>query len=354
MSAFQAEASTNVNVQLWGGSGAHDAPSDLTNAVAVAGGSEHSVALRSDGTVVAWGDNTYGQTNVPANLTNVVMVASGSDHCVILRANGFVVGWGDNSFGQSNIPVILTNVIGVSAREHHNLALRSDGTVVAWGKIWDGSDNIVETVPSGLDDVVKVAAGTDHSLAIRSNGTVVAWGNNDSGQCDVPSDATNIVSVAGGRQSSMALRSDGTVVVWGDLYDPLVSPMLTNIVMIAAGNEHGLALKADGTVIDWLYNAGGIVPVSFPEQVTAVACGVHYNIAALFFPESAVPTLGITLIPAVILSGDIGTNYLLQYANTVGPAAVWLDLVSITITNNPQYYPDVSAIGQPSRFYRLG
>ena len=63
-------------------------PPGLTNVVAIAGGDAHSLALKSDGTVVAWGDNFWGQTNVPAGLTNAVAIAAGSDHSIALTAAG--------------------------------------------------------------------------------------------------------------------------------------------------------------------------------------------------------------------------------------------------------------------------
>src|ERR1035437_220435 len=59
----------------------------------------------SPGTVVAWGYNAYGQTNVPAGLSGVVTaIAAGGYHTVALKTNGTVVAWGDNSYGQTNVP----------------------------------------------------------------------------------------------------------------------------------------------------------------------------------------------------------------------------------------------------------
>ena len=55
-------------------------PPDLTNAVALAGGFFHSLALTADGRVVAWGQNNVGQTNVPPDLTNVIAIAAGGHH----------------------------------------------------------------------------------------------------------------------------------------------------------------------------------------------------------------------------------------------------------------------------------
>jgi alpha-tubulin suppressor-like RCC1 family protein len=65
--------------------------------------------------VVAWGDNSAGQTNVPAGLSNVVAVAAGGFHSLALKNDGSVVAWGDNTAGQTSVPVGLTNVVAISA-----------------------------------------------------------------------------------------------------------------------------------------------------------------------------------------------------------------------------------------------
>src|ERR1051325_9530461 len=83
-------------------------------------------------TVVAWGDNSSGQTIVPNDLTNVVAIAAGYAHALALRADGTVIGWGDHTSHQTEVPPDLANVVAIAAGEAHSLALRSDGTVVAW------------------------------------------------------------------------------------------------------------------------------------------------------------------------------------------------------------------------------
>jgi alpha-tubulin suppressor-like RCC1 family protein len=91
---------------------------------------------KTAGTVVAWGErNEAGQANVPAGLAQVVQVAAGGSFSVALKNDGTVVAWGSNQLGQLNIPSELTNVVQISTYGYHILALRSDGTVVAWGFI---------------------------------------------------------------------------------------------------------------------------------------------------------------------------------------------------------------------------
>ena len=257
-------------------------PVDLTNAVAVAAGRGHTLALRDDGTVFAWGYNNYGQANVPSDLTQGAAVAAGELHSLALGADGMVAAWGANNYGQCNVPTGLSNVVAVAVGGNHNLALRADGTAFAWGINWaDQCD-----VPAGLSNVVAVAAGgyyyASFSLALRSDGTVTAWGFNDNGQCNVPAGLSNVVAVAAGTVHSLALKADGTVVAWGwNGYGECNVPGdLTNVVAVAGG-YHSLALKSDGTVVAWGYNEYGQCNASGVTNVAAIAAG-DYHSAVLF------------------------------------------------------------------------
>ena len=93
----------------------------------------HSLALKAEGTVVAWGSNLNGQRNIPAGLNNVVQVSGGWGFSSVLKADGTVVAWGANLNGQTSIPAGLNNVVQIAGGDEHNLALKVDGTVVAWG-----------------------------------------------------------------------------------------------------------------------------------------------------------------------------------------------------------------------------
>jgi len=84
------------------------------------------MALLANGSVMAWGENGSGQTNVPLGLSNVVAIAAGADHNVALKNDGTVVVWGQNAQGQANIPAALTNVIAIAAGASYSLALIGD------------------------------------------------------------------------------------------------------------------------------------------------------------------------------------------------------------------------------------
>jgi hypothetical protein len=132
----------------------------LSNVVAIAGGSFHSLAATADGTVVGWGQNGI-QTIIPAGLSNAVAVAGGLFFSSAVRSDGTVVSWGDNSSGQTNVPPDLTNVVSIAAGWYHGLAFKSDGTIAAC--------DTNSTVPLGLTNVIAVGAGLFHNLALEGN-----------------------------------------------------------------------------------------------------------------------------------------------------------------------------------------
>ncbi|MHB8521179.1 MAG: immunoglobulin domain-containing protein [Limisphaerales bacterium] len=237
----------------------------------VAAGSGHSLALRSDGTVLAWGLNNSGQTDVPGGLNSVVAIAAAGGHNLALKSDDSVVAWGSIA----PVPAGLFNVVAIAVGGDHNLALRSDGTVVAWG------DNLYgqSTPPNGLANVVAIAAGAEHSLALKFDGTAVAWGYNLLGQSTVPSGLSHVIAIAAGFDCSLALKSDGTVVAWGFVAAP-VPVGLSNVVAIAAGGYHSLALKSDGSVVAWGSNSAGEtnVPVGL-INVVAIAAGDEHSLA---------------------------------------------------------------------------
>lgn len=98
-------------------------PLGLTNVVAIGAGEYHSLAVKSNGMVVAWGDDSQEQCDVPAGLTNVVAVAGGSAHSLALGADGTVTAWGADLSGQCDIPPGLFPAAGIAAGEFHTVAL---------------------------------------------------------------------------------------------------------------------------------------------------------------------------------------------------------------------------------------
>src|SRR5438105_5116335 len=97
-----------------------------------------SALYNNPGSVVAWGENSHGQTDIPANVTNIVAIAAGGFHNLALRNDGTVVAWGWNSDGQLNVPAELIDGVAVSAGGYFSLCLKSNGTVLAWGRNVEG------------------------------------------------------------------------------------------------------------------------------------------------------------------------------------------------------------------------
>ena len=284
LSLAQTSPPTRIEAWGWNDLGQCDVPGSLSNAVSVAGGGFHCLALRDNGTVATWGRNDAGQCDVPSGLTNVTAVAGAHQHSLALRDNGTVTAWGYNYYGQCDIPAGLSNVVALAGGERHTLALRSDGTVDAWGD--NGYSQL--DVPTDLSNAVAVACGFSHSMALRDDGTVVAWGRNHDGQCTVPSGLTNVTAVAAGGFFSLALQDDGTVVAWGRNHDGQcdVPSGLTNVIAVAGGYEHVLALQEDGTVVAWGDNGYGQCDVpSGLANVATVACGTWHSLALFPFAD---------------------------------------------------------------------
>ena len=240
------------SVLAWGASLMTNVPATLTNAIAISAGGAHSLALTSIGTVAAWGDDRLGQTDVPADLTNVLAIAAGGDHSLALGSDGLIRAWGLNSLGQTRVPAGLTNAVAIAAGSNHSLALGPDGKVYGWGDNRFGQ----AAAPTNLNSVVAISAGGNHSLALRNDGTVVAWGENLYGQCNVPTGLVNVVAIAAGSFHSLALDSFGNLTAWGagltnkasypHLGQSIIPRSVRNLTAISAGDAHSLALGGDG------------------------------------------------------------------------------------------------------------
>src|SRR5262245_57546353 len=104
-----------------------------------------------------------------------------------------VIAWGNNSSGQTNVPAAATNVIAVAGGQSHSMALRRDGSVIFWGA------PLITNGPPAATNVIAIGAGAAHSVALRADGVVLAWGLGAvEGQASVPASATNIIAIAAG------------------------------------------------------------------------------------------------------------------------------------------------------------
>jgi alpha-tubulin suppressor-like RCC1 family protein len=314
--------------QLGNGSSGTDTARNIPGAVknlsgvkSVKAGCAHGLALKTDGTVRAWGDNSYGQlgdatvgidSNVPVepyDLDNVRAISAGCNHNLALKDDGTVWAWGDNEHGQlgngfsgsgvyANVPVKVANLgtgaRGIAAGNDFSLALMGDGTVRSWGRnasgqLGDGT-NTPSSKPGSVSNLSNVRAiATDssasHALALLEGGKVKSWGDDEEGQLGngidgnenhKPVAVVNLIGVkaiAAGGAHSMALLEGGRVKSWGDNYYgqlgngnsgpgfersiPGAVGGLTGVRSISGGLEHSLAFLEGGRVRSWGYNEFG-------------------------------------------------------------------------------------------------
>jgi alpha-tubulin suppressor-like RCC1 family protein len=266
--------------------------------------------------VLAWGSNLYGAAGTggynPSSatptavygLSDVVAIAGGANNGYALRSDGTVSAWGANFGGElgngwygvkSVVPVPVVGLTDIVAIEP-GLAVKRDGTVLAWAPVPSGGFTAPEQVP-GLTGVTGVAAGLGTGYALKGDGTVWSWGNNSFGALgtgapensytaepvQVPG-LTDVRQIASGIYGASALTTDGTIWSWGDNRQgqlghgtvggdgcytiPPTAPKcfsnvpatvlnLTGVTTIAAESGNGFAVLADGTAWSWGSNYRG-------------------------------------------------------------------------------------------------
>lgn len=260
------------------------------------------------GTVAAWGGNISGQSTVPSGLSGVVAVAAGGDFALALKTDGTVTAWGSGT-GSTNLPASLTNpatanVVQIAAGGAFALALKADGSIVAWGT--NGTYNVVNNAPISSDgNFFAVAAGQATGIAIGDTfatttvdttgieGTLVTWGKNTlfgESLYVEPDTIQGLVQVSGGDDYMVGLRSDSSFFGYGTLPDSPIDTSSYNYVQSVAGGKTSggsqkftLLLTNDysatgwnpsgtaGTVSGWGSNTYGQVNPSTATQPTLTA-----------------------------------------------------------------------------------
>lgn len=270
---------------------------NVSNMVEVEAGGNHSLALRDDGMLAVWGNNTSGQLGtgdrIPrptpvliAGFSDTTQLVCGANFSMALKTNGRVRACGNNLFGQlgfgdtnsvlsfTEIPG-LSNVAAVGCGDSHAAAVLGDGTVMTWGNNRYGqlglghtnSMNQPQLVP-GVANARAVVCGSFHTLVLLYDGTVMSCGNNMLGQCGagdhtnhhvfvpVASGLSQVEILGAGADFSLARCSDGTVYSWGDNITgqlglglivaytnpyPQKIPRLGGVQGVDAGNIHALS-----------------------------------------------------------------------------------------------------------------
>ena len=262
-----------------------------SDVVQVAAGRIHNLALRSDGTVSAWGINEHGalgdgtttDRSTPVQVSGLAgvmtQVAAGEEFSLALRSDGTVWAWGRNDRGQLgngapsyspvSVPVKvagLSQVTGISAGSDSALAAEASGisaitSVWAWGnnddgQLGDGTTTVHSTPErvTGLPvSIAGITVGAQFAAVLGTDGSVWSWGSNALGQLNIAP------------PGSVVTRPVNVIAVG------------SRITQISAGAVHMLALRSDGTVLGWGNNQfgelgdGSPALVSGPVQVTNLA-----------------------------------------------------------------------------------
>ncbi|WP_345033827.1 hypothetical protein [Kutzneria kofuensis] len=314
----------------------------LNHVTAVTGGQYNGFALRADGTVWGWGDNSVrqmgngkstGYSTVPYPVSaldgGVKAIAGNGFTTYALRSDGSVWAWGDNTYGQlgngttnpTTVPRRIPNLTGVTqiaAGQASGYALLSDGTVWAWGRNANGelgnggtTDQSAPVRVGTLTGVTSIAAIWTGGYAVKSDNTAWAWGSNvygglgttaTTGNATAPVQITlsGVKSVAGGAGfTGYAIKTDGTVWAWGDNTDgqfgngtsgavsanAVQVSNLSGVTALVEGNGGALALKPDGTVSAWGAGVGPTPgPVNGIAKATAVGAGATSNYVVVSSP----------------------------------------------------------------------
>ena len=302
---------------------------------AVAAGFQHSLFLKSDGTVWACGDNQDGQLGIgshadewtPAQVMGgVKAIAAGDWHSLFLKSDGTVWACGDNGSGElgdgthldrtSPVQLSISDVKAISAGAEFSLFLKTDGTVWACGsndtgKLGDGTFTDRSTpVQIQITSVASISAGYWHSLFLKTDGTTWACGSNYNQQFG---NGTNVsqstpvqvmsgvaaISASGNGSDSISLlvKTDGTVWAagsngWGQLGDgtttnraTFVQSLISDVKSVSSFGLHSMLLKTDGTVWACGHNSSGLfgiggnfhsTPIQVQSEIMQVATGYEH------------------------------------------------------------------------------
>jgi alpha-tubulin suppressor-like RCC1 family protein len=297
------------------------------------------------------GNNTSSQSNTPVTTfsggTNWSQISAGNNHSLAIKTDGTLWSWGNNSNGQLGDNTITNKLTPIttfaggnnwkqsSCGRGHSSVIKTDGTLWIWGNnsqaqlgINDGGTTTNRTTPvttfAGGTNWKQVSCGNLFTAAIKTDGTLWTWGRNDSGQLGINSTSnasTPVTTFAGGTNwnevscgfsFASAIKTDGTLWIWGsnirahlgvnDITDRL-TPITTfsggtNWKQVSCGPEFLVsAIKTDGTLWVWGNNVVGMLGVNDTTNrltpVTTFAGGTNWKQSSGGFPFVAAVTSGI-------------------------------------------------------------
>jgi hypothetical protein len=276
-------------------------------------------------------------------LRNVIAIGGGYGDSLVLKSDGTVAGWGLNADREATSPAGMSGVISLSVGQFHNLALVAAPTIL---------------VPPATQTA---EAGSTVRLSVRSaGGPVYQW-------------LFNGTPISGGTNSSLRLPAvqasqAGSYTVWlTNLAGAITSsPAMLNVIPpVERRPAPALTLTGQpGTFLNLEYAEA--LP---PQNWLALDSVALINSSQFYFDPSAPlperrfyrasqisglpPMLDLRMVPAITLTGTVGTSVRLDYINAIGPTNAWVSLASVVLTNTSQLYFDSSASGQAPRLYRV-
>lgn len=237
----------------------------------ISAGFNHTVALKNDGTVIATGDNSYGQCNV-SSWKNITAVSAGANYTLGLTKFGTVLATGLNSDNRCNVSA-WKDIIAISAGSDYSIGLKANGTVVA-----TGNNNYNQCDVTAWQNVIYISAGNVRTFGIKSDGTVLSTPENSflEGKTD---NWENIIKISSGDYQVIGLSTNGTVKTLGyEKNENFNTESWSNIVNISA-SKNILGLKKDGTVIATGFSSDGQNDVSAFKNIVDISSGGSHSIA---------------------------------------------------------------------------
>jgi len=361
-------------------------PALITDVAGIAARDGHVLALKTDGSVWGWGNNSAGvlgnQTDplgrpAPVGIAGVVAVSTGSDFSMALKADGTIWTWGDNTYGemgtgttsylQQSTPTqaSISGVTAIAAGYRFALALKRDGTVWAWGsnsekELGNGSSSQFSATPvqvltaahTTLSGAAGIAAGSYTGYARMVDGTVSAWGANYAGEIGTGTSATSsptavkatnlsgVSALAGGEMYALALTSDGRLWGWGDdrfdeLGDVSSGPVgVPAEIAWSPGPPSGVAASPqDGAAtVSWM-----------PPQSNGAGSITSYTVTSSGGQQATVPAPATTAVVTGLTPGT-GYSFTVTATNSLGTGPPSAPSNSVVIPGPPSAPVNVTAV----------
>ncbi len=169
----------------------------------ITAGTLHSCWLKSNGSVVCWGSNVYGEGTPPAGTFR--QLSAGMYYTCGIKTDNTITCWGFNNYGESTPP--SGTFVQISSGLNHSCGIKGNGTVACWGQnTWGGA-----TPPSGA--FKQISAGTYHTCGLKNDKSIACWGWNNDGETNAPSGSFMMVSA--GDRNTCAINTDYNLVCWG-------------------------------------------------------------------------------------------------------------------------------------------